>query len=336
MTEVGTASEESGDIEVPGLNFSRLMKRHGLDPIRRGRVTTVQVNLGRLCNMACQHCHVEAGPTRTEIMTSETVDRLLDVLAADPEVEVLDLTGGAPELNSRFRHLVSRARRLDLRVIDRCNLTVLFEPGMDGLAGFLADEGVEVVASLPCHDAVNVERQRGKGAYSRSIEALKRLNDLGYGREGSPLKLDLVYNPVDATLPPSAVELEHRYKEELSRLFGIRFDRLITITNMPIKRFAHHLERTGQTLSYRTLLEQRFNPLAVDKVMCRSLVSVGWDGLLYDCDFNQMLDMATSGGERSIWEVENFQDLAGAEVRVADHCLGCTAGAGSGCSGALV
>ena len=336
MTEVRTASEESGDVEVPGANFSRLMKRHGVAAIRRGRVTTVQANLGKLCNMACQHCHVEAGPTRTEIMTPETVDRLLDVLAGDPEVEMLDLTGGAPELNPRFRHLVSRARRLDLRVIDRCNLTVLFEPGMDGLAGFLADEGVEIVASLPCYDAANVERQRGKGAWSKSIEALKRLNDLGYGREGSPLNLDLVYNPVDATLPPSAGELERRYKEELSRLFDIRFDRLITITNMPIKRFSHHLERTGQTAAYQRLLEESFNPLAADRVMCRSMVSVGWDGLLYDCDFNQMLELATSGGERSIWEVENFQDLAGAEVRVADHCLGCTAGSGSSCSGALV
>lgn len=336
MADVGIASGKPGELEESNAGFSRLMHRHGLAAIRRGRVTTVQANLGKLCNMACQHCHVEAGPTRTEVMRPETVDRLLDLLAGDREVEVLDLTGGAPELNPRFRHLVSRARRLDLRVIDRCNLTVLFEPGMDDVASFLADEGVEIVASLPCYDAVNVERQRGKGAYAKSVEALKRLNDLGYGEEGSALKLDLVYNPVDATLPPSAVELERRYKEELSRLFDIRFDRLLTITNMPIKRFAHHLERTGQTAAYQRLLEENFNPLATDRVMCRSMVSVGWDGLLYDCDFNQMLELATSGGERSIWEVETFQDLTGAEIRVADHCLGCTAGAGSSCSGALV
>ncbi|MFN2376026.1 MAG: arsenosugar biosynthesis radical SAM (seleno)protein ArsS, partial [Candidatus Binatia bacterium] len=306
--------------------FSRLLERHGLPAIRRSTVTTVQANLGKLCNMACQHCHVEAGPTRTEVMDRRTIDRLLDLLMEDPAVRLLDLTGGAPELNPDFRFLVSRARRLGLRVLDRCNLTVLFEPGMQDLGEFLADRDVEIVASLPCYEPANVESQRGKGAYSKSIEGLRLLNALGYGRSGSDLRLDLVYNPVGATLPPPAAALEEKYRSELARLFGIEFHRLVTITNMPISRFARQLKRSGEEDAYYRLLDDNFNPHTVAEVMCRSLLSIGWDGVLYDCDFNQMLEIGAGHSSLTLWDVESFQLLAEGPVAVADHCLGCTAG----------
>lgn len=319
-------------------SFDESLRAAGAGPLLRGPVTTLQVNVGKLCNMACHHCHVEAGPKRTEIMSREVAARVVDVLAANPGVDLVDLTGGAPELNPSFRWLVAEVRRLGRRLIDRCNLTVLFEPGMEELAGFLADHQVEVVASLPCYQRENVEKQRGKGAFGKSVEALRLLNGLGYGRPGSGLVLDLVYNPVGPSLPPAQASLEGAYRRELGELFGIEFSRLLTIANMPIKRFAHLLERTGQQEAYMSLLVNHFNAATVPGLMCRSLMSVGWDGRLYDCDFNQMLEIplgADTGRPRTVWTLNSLDALEGARVATADHCYGCTAGAGSSCGGAL-
>ncbi len=241
-------------------------------------------------------------------------------------------------MNGSFRYLVVEARRRGLRVIDRCNLTVLLDLGYDDLPEFLAAHGVHVIASLPCYSAENVDRQRGRGVFHGSIEALRRLNALGYGRPSSSLRLDLVYNPLGASLPPPQARLETKYREELGRLFGIEFHQLLTITNMPIKRFARLLERTGQRRAYMSLLVNHFNPKTVPGLMCRSLVSVGWDGRLYDCDFNQMLDMplGAAAGVRSIWDILSFDVLVGESIATRQHCFGCTAGAGSSCSGALL
>jgi radical SAM/Cys-rich protein len=314
--------------------FADTLAAHGLPPLARGPVTTLQVNAGKLCNQACHHCHVEAGPKRTEIMSEGVADRVLELLAASPDVTTVDLTGGAPELNPHFRRLVRETRALGRAVIDRCNLTVLFEPGMDDLAEFLAEHAVAVMASLPCYGAENVEKQRGAGVFDKSIHALQRLNALGYGR-GAGLALDLVYNPVGAFLPPPQAELEARYRDELGRGFGIDFDRLLTITNMPIKRFAEALARAGEQAAYMGLLVNHFNPATVDGLMCRSLLSVGWDGALYDCDFNQMLELPLGGGPATIFDVPGLGDLTGAPIATAAHCYGCTAGTGSSCGGAL-
>jgi radical SAM/Cys-rich protein len=324
-------------ISEPGKNpcFEETLWEQGLWPLARSRATTLQVNVGRLCNMACHHCHVEAGPERTEVMSRRVAERVVLLLERTPGAEILDLTGGAPELNPSFRWLVGEARRLGRRVIDRCNLTILLEPGVEHLAQFLASNDVHVVASLPCYQAENVERQRGRGAFDKSIEALRRLHALGYGRPGSALRLDLVHNPVGAFLPPPQAKLEAEYRDELSRLFGIEFHRLLTITNMPIKRFAHFLERTGDSETYVGLLVNHFNPGTVPELMCRSLVSVGWEGTLYDCDFNQMLEIPLGAGVRTIWDVDSLESLAGCRIATGSHCFGCTAGAGSSCSGTL-
>jgi radical SAM/Cys-rich protein len=318
-------------------SFEATLAAHGRAPLRRERTTALQVNVGKRCNQACHHCHVEAGPKRTERMTEATADRVLALLAASPDVAVLDLTGGAPELNASFRRLVHQARRLGRRVIDRCNLTILFEPGQEDLAEFLAAERVAVVASLPCYTADNVERQRGQGVFGTSIRALQRLNALGYGRPEGGLSLDLVYNPVGAFLPPAQTELEARYRDELGRAHGITFDRLLAITNMPIKRFAAMLARDEAGAAYMSLLVNHFNPATVDGLMCRSLVSVGWDGRLYDCDFNQMLELGLggAGAPRTIWDVDRLEALDGRDIATAPHCFGCTAGAGSSCGGVL-
>jgi len=319
-------------------SFAAALARHGLGPLRRGGLTTLQANLGKFCNQACRHCHVEAGPARTEIMPPRVARRIIEFLAASPGIGTLDLTGGAPELNPSFRRLVQEARRLGKKVIDRCNLTVLLEPGQGDLPEFLARNAVHIVASLPCYQKDNVERQRGRGVFDKSIEALRRLNALGYGRPGSALLLDLVYNPQGPTLPPAQEKLEGQYKKELAQLFGIEFGRLLTITNMPIRRFAEALEQSGQSEAYQNLLVSNFNPSTAGSLMCRSLLSVGWDGRLYDCDFNQMLELELAGAAKSprtLWDIANPGDLEGLPVAGAGHCFGCTAGAGSGCSGAL-
>ncbi|HEX7560279.1 MAG TPA: arsenosugar biosynthesis radical SAM (seleno)protein ArsS [Usitatibacter sp.] len=302
----------------------------------RGRLDTLQVNVGYVCNQTCLHCHVNAGPTRTESMTRETADQVLEYLAASGAT-TLDLTGGAPELNPQFRHLVTGARALGARVIDRCNLTILFEPGHEDLARFLAANRVEIVASLPCYTAELVDRQRGEGVYERSIAAIRILNDLGYGRDGSGLTLDLVYNPQGPTLPPSQEKLEADYKRILGEQSGIVFNRLYTIANMPIQRFGSTLVSKGQFGEYMRLLRSSHSDANLDAVMCRSLVSIDWRGYLYDCDFNQMLGLPLriAGKARPHLRDVMSRDLDGNAIAVRDHCYGCTAGQGSSCGGAL-
>jgi radical SAM/Cys-rich protein len=304
-------------------------------PLRRGPVTTVQLNVGKRCNQACHHCHVDAGPKRTEAIDRRVAERVLDLLAKNPLVEVLDVTGGAPELSEHFRALAAGARALGRRVIDRCNLTVLFEPGQEDTPEFLAACEVEIVASLPCYSAENVEAQRGRGVFAASIAALRRLNGLGYGLPGSRLRLDLVYNPLGPALPPPQAELEARYKVELREGHGVEFHRLLTLANMPIERFARDLERQGRLAEYQALLVNHFNPATADGLMCRSLVSVAYDGRLYDCDFNQMLAAPVPGPARTIFDLDDLGALAGGAIATGPHCFGCTAGTGSSCSGSI-
>jgi len=319
----------------PSFCFPSTLARHGLPPLRRATPTTLQVNVGKRCDLACHHCHVEAGPNRSETMNARTAARVLELLAREPRLATLDLTGGAPELCAQFRPLVEGARRLGREVIDRCNLTVLLLPDQADTAEFLAAHQVRIVASLPCYTRENVDQQRGRGVFAGSLEALRRLNQLGYGLPGSPLGLDLVYNPQGASLPPDQSALEVRYRAELRGLFGIEFHRLFTITNVPIRRFAHALAREGREKEYLSLLVSHFNPQTVEGLMCRQLVSVGWDGELYDCDFNQMLELPLGGRRRSVWDVEAFAPLAGERIATGSHCHACTAGAGSSCGGAL-
>ena len=336
MSSAGPLPAEPGRRPEPAREpFAEKLRQHGVGPLRRGRITTLQVNVGLRCDLACHHCHVEAGPKRREALDHRAATRVLELLETNPTVECLDLTGGAPELNPQFRRLVRGARALGRRVIDRCNLTILLRPGQEDAAQFLADHQVEVVASLPCYTRETVERQRGRGVFGMSIEALQRLNTLGYGQAGSQLALHLVYNPAGATLPPSQAELEARYREELHELFGIAFHRLLTLANMPIKRFARQLEREGRHAAYLALLANHFNPATLPELMCRSLLSVDHAGRLYDCDFNQALGLPLPGPERSLWDVQDLGALEGRPVATAAHCLGCTAGAGSSCGGAL-
>ncbi|HWZ45590.1 MAG TPA: arsenosugar biosynthesis radical SAM (seleno)protein ArsS [Candidatus Saccharimonadales bacterium] len=319
---------------LPGPDFGATLLNHQLGSLRRSAVTTLQINVGKLCNQACHHCHVEAGPKRTEIMSTEVANRILDLLTASPSIRTVDITGGAPELNSNFRRFVESSRAMGRHVIDRCNLTVFFEPGQEGLPEFLGANQVEIAASLPCYTTENVDQQRGKGVFDKSIQALQLLNRMGYGRAGSGLVLNLVYNPLGASLPPPQEKLEADYKKQLQERFGIEFNRLFTITNMPIKRFAEYLLRNEQLESYVGLLVDHFNPATVNELMCRSLVSVGWDGKLYDCDFNQMLDLETPG-RKNIWEIDSFSRMAHSEIATGGHCFGCTAGTGSSCGGSL-
>jgi radical SAM/Cys-rich protein len=316
-------------VSAPSFETSLSAAGHG--PLRRGRTTTLQLNVGLRCDLACHHCHVEAGPKRREALGGELAARVLELLARSPALDTLDLTGGAPELNPHFRTLVSGARALGRRVIDRCNLTVLFEPGQEDTAEFLAREGVDVIASLPCYTAGNVDAQRGKRVYERSLAALQRMNALGYG---DGLRLDLVYNPLGPSLPPAQAQLEADYRRELGAL-GVRFDRLLTLTNMPIKRFARELARRGESEAYHALLVNHFNPETLDALMCRSTLSVAWDGSLYDCDFNQALALPLGGRRASLFELEAVEALAGRTIATASHCFGCSAGAGSSCGGAL-
>jgi radical SAM/Cys-rich protein len=319
---------------VSSTHFSATLASHGIRALSRRSPATIQVNVGKLCNQACHHCHVDAGPRRTELMTRETAARVLEVLASSPRVETLDITGGAPELNPNFAMLVERARALGRKVIVRCNLTVTLEAGMEWLVDFYRRSGVELVCSLPCYTAENTDRQRGAGVFDKSIVALQQLNAVGFGRGG--LRLDLVYNPIGASLPPPQAELEAQYRDALARNFGIVFDRLLTITNMPIARFANQLSAAGNHSAYMSLLVNHFNPATIDALMCRDLVSVGWNGRLYDCDFNQMLEIPLGGvGASTIWDIDDVGKLAGASVATGSHCFGCTAGAGSSCGGAI-
>ncbi len=314
-----------------------LLKTTDFPAITRNTLEILQVNLGYLCNQSCLHCHVNAGPTRKELMDSENIRYILEVLE-QPSVHTLDLTGGAPEMNPMFRDLVIAARALDINVIDRCNLTILLEPGFENTAEFLAENEVLIVASLPCYLEDNVDGQRGKGVYQKSVQALQMLNRLGYGKADSNLSLILVYNPTGPYLPPPQDTLQQDYKTFLAEKFDIEFNQLFTITNMPIARFGSTLLSKGEFESYMTLLKDSFSAANMNGLMCINQLSIDWQGYVYDCDFNQMLNM-------NILDPKNFQKLhisdvlktnmANIPIRIADHCYGCTAGQGSSCGGAL-
>ena len=304
--------------------------------ISRGPTKTLQVNLGYRCNQSCVHCHVNAGPNRTEIMADDTLDLLLEYLNSN-SVSMLDITGGAPELHYRFQELVSVARENNIAVRDRCNLTILFEPGQEQLAEFLADQQVEVVASLPCYSEKNVNMQRGKGVFAKSIQALQKLNSLGYGK-CDELQLHLVYNPVGPYLPPAQTDLQKDYKQHLDEEFGVVFNELFVITNMPIKRFGSTLVSTGQFEQYIKTLKDSHQNSNLGSVMCRDTVSVDWQGNLYDCDFNQMLNIGLKGAGGQSFHIRDLftTTIDGLPIQTGDHCYGCTAGQGSSCSGALI
>ena len=306
-------------------------------PLVRHQLTELQINLGKLCNQTCTHCHVEAGPTKKrENMDAKTAERILDLAANCDSLTTVDLTGGAPELNPNFRKMATTFRERGLRVIDRCNLTILSEPGHEDLADFLAQQQVDVVASLPCYLEDNVDGQRGSGVFGRSISGLQKLNQLGYGKADSGLRLDLVFNPTGPSLPPDQVSLEDEYKRELKKRYDIEFNHLLAITNIPIKRYAKYLLKKGVLDDYMRLLADNFNSNAAKNVMCRSLVSISWDGTLYDCDFNQMLEMPISGSKpKHLDDITSWDEFVNRPISIADHCYGCTAGAGSSCSGTV-
>jgi radical SAM/Cys-rich protein len=315
--------------------FSDRLAAEGLR-LRRTRPEILQINVGKLCNLTCVHCHVNAGPKRKEIMTRDTIDRIIDWLART-DIPTVDLTGGAPEMIPDFRYFIERVKDLQSspHIIDRCNLTILLESGYEDLAGFLAANKVEIIASMPCYTAENVNAQRGEGVFEGSIAALKMLNSLGYGTQPE-LPLHLIYNPVGAFLPPSQAELEADYKRELQKHFGIVFHRLYTITNLPIGRFAAYLRHNNRYSEYMELLISAFNPATVSGLMCRNTISVGWRGEVYDCDFNQQLGMQWANGRRLfLWDVDP-NEIDNREIMTGEHCFGCTAGAGSSCGGAIV
>jgi len=308
---------------------------HGYEPLMAKSIFTLQVNIGKVCNQTCHHCHVDAGPQRTESMTRATIEQIIEVLDRTPQITTVDITGGAPEMNPHFEYLVRQCRKRERKVIDRCNLTVFYVKGKSHLPEFLAEHAVEIIASLPCYQEANVDQQRGKGVFNRSITALQTLNNLGYGKEGTGLRLHLVYNPLGPSLPPSQRDLEQDYKEELMSRYGIQFNRLLTITNMPISRFLDDLRESGQVEAYYTLLVNSFNTATVEDLMCRSLISVGWDGRLFDCDFNQMLELPLQNDSPQWIADFHLATLEGRRIVVGSHCFGCTAGSGSSCGGTL-
>jgi len=313
--------------------FADVLARHGVAMLTRAPLAELQINVGRRCNQACHHCHVDAGPKRTEVMTWETMARILD-WARRARIRSVDITGGAPEINPHFRRLVDGALAIGASVKSRCNLTVLLEPGQEDLAEWYGERRIHLIGSLPCYTAKNVNAQRGDGVFEKSIAALHRLNTVGYGRDPARV-LDLVYNPGGAFLPGAQAKLEADYKDRLQNDFGIVFSRLLTLTNLPINRFAHFLDRTGQRDAYMQLLSESFNAETVPGLMCRHLLSVDWRGHVYDCDFNQMCDLPLGGGApRYLWDID-VSALTGEAVALGEHCFGCTAGAGSSCGGAL-
>jgi radical SAM/Cys-rich protein len=317
--------------------FQACLARAGQTELHRRPVSTLQVNVGKLCNQACKHCHVEAGPKRTEIMTWEVMERII-ALAAQPAITTVDLTGGAPEMNPHFRRLVEQLQGLDKELIIRCNLTIVEEPGYSWLPEFYAANRARLICSLPCHGPENVAMQRGKGIFEKSISALHKLNAVGYAApDGSGgLILDLVYNPVGPFLPPDQTILEADYREALGGKHGVFFNQLLTLTNLPIGRFRQSLSRQGQLAPYLDLLDEAFNAGTIEHLMCRDTLSIGYDGKIYDCDFNQMLEMEIDGGRISILDPDfRLDDLGKVAIATGEHCLGCTAGAGSSCGGAL-
>ncbi|MDA0834367.1 MAG: arsenosugar biosynthesis radical SAM protein ArsS [Planctomycetota bacterium] len=321
-----------GDQPLP--RFGEQLAAHGLPVLQSDRIEILQVNVGKLCNQTCRHCHVDAGPDRREIMTRETMQACLDLLAAS-ETPVVDITGGAPEMNPHFCWFIDEIKKLDRHVIDRCNLTILLANGYDDLAEFLAGHRVEIVASLPCYLEENTDRQRGDGVFAKSIAAIKRLNDLGYGKPESGLVLNLVFNPQGISLPPPQEKLDEDYHRELGERYGVVFNRLYTITNLPISRFLDDLLQTGRYETYMQKLVDAFNPAAVSGVMCRNTLSVDWNGNLYDCDFNQMLELGVEPSQpRTIFDAD-LESLSHRKIVTGRHCFGCTAGAGSSCQGVV-
>lgn len=332
-------AEPSGPLAIPQFRsdqpqFAQTMTDHGLAPLQAGGIHTLQLNLGRLCNMTCKHCHVDAGPQRREVMSRATAEACLMALAHS-EIPTLDLTGGAPEMNPNFGLLVTEARRLGRHVIDRSNLTILTAAGFEDWPQFLAERQVEIVASLPCYFEQNVDAQRGATAFRRSVAALRRLNQLGYGQPSSGLTLTLVFNPLGPTLPPAQQSLEEAYRRELATQHGVTFSRLFTITNMPLGRFLEHLLRTGKFEKYMDTLLAAFNPAAAQGLMCRTTLSVDWQGRLYDCDFNQMLGLSIRRELPQNIREFDLRPLASRGIVTGQHCFGCTAGAGSSCQGAI-
>jgi len=324
----------STSINAMQLAYDTLSFDERVGILRRQRLDSLQINLGKLCNQACTHCHVEASPKRTEIMTRQTQALILDWLDANA-VATVDLTGGAPEMNPGFRPFVEQLRKRDIHVMDRCNLTVLLLDEQRGTAEFLAKHGVEIVASLPCYLQQNVDGQRGKGVFNSSILGLKKLNALGYGQPDSGLKLNLAYNPAGPFLPPPQEALEADYRSRLKDDHGIVFNELFCLTNIPIKRYAEWLTRQNELENYQQLLEDNFNAGTLPHLMCRNLISINWQGYVFDCDFNQMLDMPAPGlAKRRLWEVP-VVELIDRRIATADHCYGCTAGRGSSCGGTL-
>jgi radical SAM/Cys-rich protein len=324
-----------GDLQTP--DFQSLLSRSGCERLQASGIDVLQVNLGKVCNQTCTHCHVDAGPDRRESMSAEVADACLSLLQR-AKLSTLDITGGAPEMNPQFRRLVTGARALGCRVIDRCNLTILVAPGFTDLPEFLAEQQVEIVASLPCYLESNVDRQRGDGVFLRSLQALRKLNALGYAATGSQLRLTLVYNPTGYSLPPSQQKLEEDYRHEMRSRYGIEFTQLFTITNMPISRFLADLLKNDKYEAYMRKLVEAFNPSTINGLMCRSMLSVDWQGNLFDCDFNQMLDTrVASHRETSILNLDDqsLNELHHRPIVTGKHCYGCTAGAGSSCSGSL-
>lgn len=316
-------------------HFSAMLQQNGVTALRRSTLQTLQVNVGKLCNQTCRHCHVDAGPDRRELMTRETFEHCLR-LASDADIQTIDITGGAPEMNPHFKWFVRELRQQQRHVIDRCNLTILTAPGFTDLPEFLAEQQVEVVASLPCYLQENCDSQRGDGTFQKSIEALQILNRMGYGTEDGKLRLSLVFNPVGPSLPPDQAKLEQDYRQQLRDRFKIEFNRLFTITNMPISRFLDDLLNAGRYEDYMTKLVTAFNLQAVDGLMCRTTLSVDWQGYLFDCDFNQMLQLPIANqSERHISQI-TASDLLQQSIAVGRHCFGCTAGSGSSCQGALL
>ncbi|XZE56924.1 arsenosugar biosynthesis radical SAM (seleno)protein ArsS [Planctomycetaceae bacterium SH139] len=325
--------ERPSDGQLP--LFDDQLRQRGLPELRAGRLEVLQINVGKVCNQTCTHCHVDAGPDRRESITREIAEQVIRVIDEN-DIATLDITGGAPEMNPHFRWLVEQARALGRRVIDRCNLTILTAQGYRDLPRFLADHQVEIVASLPCYLEDNCDSQRGSGVFQRSIEALRELNALGYGADDSGLVLNLVYNPIGAKLPPAQSELEVDYRRELNERYGIVFTALHTITNLPISRFLDDLLREAQFDAYMRTLVEAFNPLTLSDVMCRSMISVDWEGRLFDCDFNQMLNIELDSRAPQHINDFNLNDLHARRIATGRHCFGCTAGAGSSCQGALV
>ncbi len=314
-------------------DFDTALREHGQWPLRATSVQILQLNVGKLCNQTCRHCHVDAGPDRTEVMTRETMQLCLDALS-NSDIQTVDITGGAPELNPDFRFLVRSVRALGRHVMDRCNLTILETGAHRDLPEFFAEHGVELVCSLPHYRSLSTDRQRGEGVFERSIAALKRLNTLGYGQPGSGLRLVLVTNPVGAFLPAAQSSIESEWKREMLRLHGVRFDALYCITNMPISRYLEWLEQSGNLETYMQKLVTAFNPAAAQGVMCRTTLSVSWDGRLYDCDFNQMLELGVVDGAPAHIRDFALEGLVRRDIAVGRHCFGCTAGVGSSCGGA--